>query len=923
MIVGREREFDQLAAHTDHVRAGLARLVVVTGAAGTGRTVVLDTLRRRLAADFTVLRAACRPSSATRHRGTVHALLAPLGHHPGPADAGDDTHEALHAPYRRVSQLMRHRPLALVIDDAQWCDAASLRWLDFLLRRTTRGPLLVVLGWHDAVRAPADPVLTRLLRGPGAAGLPLPPLTEPAVAELVREAFDGPGTPSFVRRCHDLTGGNPALLRRLLDELHTAGITPDDRDAHRVTELGAEVRRRSALIRLDTLPDHVRVVARALAVLEDPGPGATPGIGLVAALAGVPEHVASHAMTALARAGLVTGGRFTHTTGRLAVLTAHPADELPRLRDRAARLLNDAGRPAEEVALRLLERNGPLEPWMTGVFREAADAARRRGAPEDAASYLARVLAAGGPLTPPVQLRIELARPLAQVDPAAALAHLAPALAGTTGARDRASLAVQVGLTAVSAQRAPEGTRVLADARAELIAAVGDNPGPTDRELRAQVESTLLLTGIQEASTLAETRALARSIPAPPGRTPGERQLLGVLAALDAGGGTDLPRSLDLAERAVRVPEGTGDWALVSATFALHLADELPTALTVLDRLTDPARRRTHSGTLSVALANRAHVLFAAGRVRDAVADARDAAEAAARNPRRTRAAWPNTMLAVTLVAHGDLPGAERALLLARRPGADRVVWNHPYHLLARGRARWQSGDTEGALHHLRRCGDHLDRTGITNPLFATWWVDATAILVELGRRTEAGELAHRQHERALRWGAPRAIGLGLTALGLAESGRRAVALLSDAVDLLATSPARLCLANARFRLGEALLRVGRNRQAREHLRAALDLSTQCGSQALFLAASRRHAAAGGRRRSTGPAAVDLLTGAERRVAALASAGHTNREIADALFVTVRTVEVHLTNTYRKLDVPGRAALRAVLPEPDPTGQHR
>uniref|UniRef100_UPI0003721382 ATP-binding protein n=1 Tax=Actinoalloteichus spitiensis TaxID=252394 RepID=UPI0003721382 len=850
MIVGREREFDQLTAHANHVRAGTARLVLVTGAAGTGRTSVLDALRRRLAADFTVLRVRCQPSSTTRPGGTVRALLAPLGHHAAPADPGTDTHEALHAPYRRVSEVVRRRPLALLIDDAQWCDATSLRWLDFLVRRTSRRPLLVVLGWHDAVRPPADPVLGRLLRGPDTAAVPLAPLPEPVVAELVRETFDGHPTPGFVRRCHDLTAGNPALLRRLLDELRAAGITPDDRNTHRVAALEAEVSRRSARIRLDALPDHVRAVATALAVLEDSDPGTAPATLLVAALAGVPEHLTRHALTALGETGLVTAGRFARTTERAAVLTAHPTAAPRRLRDRAARLLNDAGRPAEEVALQLLERNGPLEPWMTGVFREAARAARRRGAPEDAARYLARVLADGGQLAPPVQLRIELASPLAQVDPAAALAHLAPALAGTTGARDRASLAVQVGLTAVSAQRAPEGMRVLADARAELIAALGDNPGPTDRELLAQVESALLLTGIQEASTLEETRALARGIPVPPGRTPGERQLLGVLAALDAGGGTDLARSLDLATRAVRVPEGTGDWALVSATFALHLADELPTALTVLDRLTDPARRRTHAGTLSVALANRAHVLFAAGRIREAVADARDAAEAAARNPRRTRAAWPNTMLAVTLVAHGDLPGAERALLLARRPGADRVVWNHPYHLLARGRARWLSGDTGGALDHLRRCGDLLDQAGITNPLFATWWVDATAILVELGRRAEAADLADRQHERALRWGAPRAVGLALVARGLVEPGRRAVALLSDAVDLLAASPGRLCLANARFRLGEALLRTGRNRQAREHLRAASDLATQCGSQALFLAAGRRHTAAGGRRRS-------------------------------------------------------------------------
>jgi DNA-binding NarL/FixJ family response regulator len=150
----------------------------------------------------------------------------------------------------------------------------------------------------------------------------------------------------------------------------------------------------------------------------------------------------------------------------------------------------------------------------------------------------------------------------------------------------------------------------------------------------------------------------------------------------------------------------------------------------------------------------------------------------------------------------------------------------------------------------------------------------------------------------------------------LVEGGQQGLALLREAVEVLTDSPAKLEHAKARTELGAALRRANRRSEAREQLRHALELATICSATSLAARAESELLATGARPRRIALSGVDSLTPSERRVAEMAAEGPTNREIAQALFVTQRTVEVHLTSIYRKLAISSRSQLAAALAEP-------
>ncbi len=142
--------------------------------------------------------------------------------------------------------------------------------------------------------------------------------------------------------------------------------------------------------------------------------------------------------------------------------------------------------------------------------------------------------------------------------------------------------------------------------------------------------------------------------------------------------------------------------------------------------------------------------------------------------------------------------------------------------------------------------------------------------------------------------------------------------LLRAGVDALAPSPRRLEYARARVDLGAALRRANRRADAREELAAGMELAHHCGADALAARARDELVACGARPRRLVRTGVDALTPSELRVAQLAAAGQSNREIAQALFVTRKTVETHLGGIYRKLGVNAREHLAGKLQDPPP-----
>ena len=228
-------------------------------------------------------------------------------------------------------------------------------------------------------------------------------------------------------------------------------------------------------------------------------------------------------------------------------------------------------------------------------------------------------------------------------------------------------------------------------------------------------------------------------------------------------------------------------------------------------------------------------------------------------------------------------------------------------------RLRIVRGDLAGGAAELLDAGRRLDSVDSRNPALVAWRSPAALALLQLGERDEARRLVAEELELARGWGAPRALGAALRAGGLIEGGKRGLAQLGEAVEVLSSSPAKLEHAKARTELGAALRRAGQRAQAREHLRRAVELASICGAAALAVRAETELLATGARPRRVALSGVESLTPSERRVAEMAAQGPTNREIAQALFVTQRTVEVHLTSIYRKLDISSRSQLAAAL----------
>jgi DNA-binding CsgD family transcriptional regulator len=268
--------------------------------------------------------------------------------------------------------------------------------------------------------------------------------------------------------------------------------------------------------------------------------------------------------------------------------------------------------------------------------------------------------------------------------------------------------------------------------------------------------------------------------------------------------------------------------------------------------------------------------------------------------------------LAIQIALEGG--AIERAVELAERYGdtlaRERILVDE--YLVSRGRLRIARGDVRDGLADLLRCGELLDSYGIVRS--ADWRSDAAGALAELGDGERAERLAREGMAVARRFGAPRALARSLRAAGQVIGGDAGLELLEEAVSVVEGSPARLEAAYALADLGVGLAERRRRREGRDALRLALELAQKCGATALAERVRGDLGAGGGRPPRLEQSGVEALTPAERKVCDLAAAELTNRQIAQTLFVTEKTVELHLTSAYRKLGIRSRFQLASIMP---------
>jgi DNA-binding CsgD family transcriptional regulator len=396
--------------------------------------------------------------------------------------------------------------------------------------------------------------------------------------------------------------------------------------------------------------------------------------------------------------------------------------------------------------------------------------------------------------------------------------------------------------------------------------------------------------------------------------------MLATVAAEMAMAGESATRVTALAtralERALDPAESLGDYSFIIAVRALIVAEELEMATRVLDEAIDAAAHRGAAFDLRFLTVFRSDAAYRRGAVFDAEADARTGYELALENEWLIGMPGSVAYLVIALIERAALDEAARLVDEAGLDGPGEALPDHyTIHLLlyARGRLRIAAGAQEEGLADLLECGRRQTALGEPNPSLIPWRSEAALALRVTGEHDEARRLCAEELDLARKFGAPRAIGISLRAAGVVERGSAGLALVREAVELLARSPARLEHARALADLGELLEQEGRRTDARDALREALELAHRCGASALEARLLDALRAAGARPRRPVLSGPDSLTASERRVAELAARGLSNRAIAESLFVTVRTVEFHLNRSYRKLGIDSRAELAGAL----------
>jgi len=935
-LLEREAEVAALTAILDAVRGGDGHLVAIEGRAGMGKTRLLAESRSAATAAelrvltargseleeefaYGIVRQLFEPllaSAAQELRSELLAgaadLAAPLFDEPQLATelegATDTPFATLHGLYWLAANVASDRPTVLAIDDLQWADPSSLRWLLYLLHRLEGVPLLVLTSLRPPEQSRQGALLTELVSDTQTIFLRLAALGHESVATLVREVFAVEPDERFSSACHDATGGNPLFLRALLTTLADEGFSPSEEASARVQEVGPEPVTRAVAVRLSRLPSEATDLARAVAVLGD---GAE--LRHAAALAGLAPDAAIPIATALARADLLRLEPrldFTHPIVRSAVYEEVGAAERIAAHRQAAALLAEAGAEPERAASHLLLVPPADDPVVAAVLREAARRALVRGAAEATVAYLRRALAEPPSGSERVEILCELGMAERRVDPTAAAEHLSEAIALVDDPALQAQLALEHGRALYFAGRDGEAIDVFGKG----VERLGTRVRP---DLREQLEAELVSVAWYQPEHHAPARELLATVSEQDlAGGFGSDLLLAALAYHETRLGGDRTRAVGLAERSLASGslEREATFALYQAPDALVRAGHVEPARAVYDRAVALARRRGDLVNVAGLLGFRGALATEQGDLRSAEPDLREGLELS------EQAGVPSNFnaifLADFLLERGDLEEADAVIarigLGEEVPASAHFI----FFLDTRGKLRLGQRMPERALADFLAAGRIAEATGLRNPAFRPWRSHAAGALRVLERREEAEELAIEELERARSWGAPRTIGISLRALALVAGGPEGERRLREAVDVLAESPARLEHARALVDHGAALRRSNQRSEARKLLREGLELAHRCGATALVERANDELAATGAHRRTILLSGLDALTASERRVAEMAAEGLSNKEIAQALFVTVKTVEVHLSRVYRKLDIGSRRELARALGEP-------
>ncbi|MFI6498967.1 LuxR C-terminal-related transcriptional regulator [Nonomuraea typhae] len=880
----------------DGVERTTGQILWIEGGPGTGKTLLLrlaDRLAR--ARGFHALYAGADPSAGGERWRLARFLIESLT---GGVESWDGSVSSRLESL--VLHLPRSKPTAIVIDDLPLADPDSLHLLEFIGSWVHRLPMIMVVAAGLGERAGDPGAFARLAGDSSTRRILLQGLGCPEVEQMITTALGAPHA-DFLLAVREATGGVPLFVRELLHVAQVAGWEPDAERAEDVRSAHCPAIADTIKIRTKRSTTHGQRFFETLAVLDRADPA------LIAEVSGLTVPVVTETADRLRDLQILTPGwpvSFAQPVVSTSIYRSIPLNERQWLHGRAAWSLSGRCQSEQVVAGHLLESAAKGEQRTVEVFRHAARQAKAEGAPHSAVRYLQRALQEPPSAETATEVALELAVARLEVDPGLAIRQLKRLYGQTGPPAERARVAVHAAGAFMLADRIDDAVHMLDDAREHLRA-------PEDGELAAAI------TGRRELARLLRYGVSPGAGDAVPDAADGVPYIV-IVEAMRSGLRGDAHASVALAREVIADQEAfaadeTGQ--LLPAVLPLMWADELADVDAPLRR----AARSVHPLAALAARGLAARMALWRGDVGSAVRLGGEVAPVEVHDQSAHLGSGSLGVLALALIEAGDLERAATALKCHERLATSENVLLAGEFAFGKGALAMASGEHHTALTWFDMCGQRLRRAGVRNPVVLPWQAYSAVLRAIVGDQDGAREQAVAALREGQAWGTPRAIGVAARSAGVVAcltgalpdqpEGHR---LLEQSVRVLEGSPAILEHMRSLWALGWANRRRNCTAQARKQLREALVLARSTGAAQMATAISEELVASGARNGQSGLGG-QRLTHAEHRVATAAADGLTNREIAERIFVTRRTVELHLTSVYRKLGIRGRPELLDAL----------
>ena len=895
----RNTELTEFQIALEDAAAGRGRVILLQGPHGFGKSALVnEAVREARARGFTVVHGRARRTE----RGAEPCVLASAIVRAAPALSGFDEIDEL------VDGLLSLAPATVLLDDANLADELSLRLAEEIAHRIRRHPVLLVIAMTThPLGANAQSLVDAMGGIDDATTVRLHMLTDKEAAALIRATLPR-ATREFCAECAALAGGSPFLLSELTAWIGANRLEPVAGTPSRALEPLPPLTIRELVRRqLEELGHDASALSTAIAIADRPL-----RLDAAAQLAGLGRSRSLQAMDALLESGVVVPGEplsFAAPLVARCVSASIPARLAADLHRRAGALALAGGLPDKSRARHLLLAPPTGNPDVVDRLVELADDEVADGRPGEARVLIRRALAEGAsnqPAKPQLVARLGLVE-LLEGRPASTLA-LAAAVAALDGTRDRAETLLRLGDSQLAAD-APREASISFDAARSLVS--GEDPLGAE----AEVSSLIAKLFVPEARRAA-ARDLERMSHVPDVESaPHGADLLLTLAWQRLCHGDPSAEIVRLATRALAIrpaaqPSINGFFPTAAAVL-LAAVDDFVRAHQVCDAHVATARRcgsvlaeRNIEFARAVVLLNQGDVVRAGEVARALLASERD--------PHHFLATEAAALLASSLYEQGAYAEAEQIVARAAPTSAAEA----PRRLLlleVSARVALEHNRLADALRIAGEAESLAQDLGIANPGVVAWQPTAALCYKAVGQWRRAQALAQDALEVAESFGTPRVLSLALRTKAEVEGPPAELEHLQRGLEAVDGSENELERAKMLLAYGAALHRVGKDGGARDLLREGIGLADRRGAKAISRRGLAMLRAAGGRPRGTRMTGPEALTRAERQVVEAAATGATNREIAEVLVITRKTVEWHLHKAFLKLHIRSRDQLADVI----------